>query len=349
MAAAADLILLTGATGFLGYKILVIALKAGSNVRCAVRSESKIPNILSAPFLKALNPSSDQLTWIVIPDMTAPGAYDKAVEGAKYVIHAASPIPSFGEEPLTAEMYEEFFVQAARKGTIGMLETARKAGTVKRVVITSSVVANIPFSYFLGMGDDQIFNAESRISEPEGSYNFEFEAYSASKTAALNAAEAWIEREKPNFDLISINAGWIFGKDELNTKVEDFKTGSNSVLLGMLLGGKSDIPYNSNSVLVDDVARLHVLALDPRIRGNQDFVAAAGDVDVFTWSDAVELVKKDFPEAVADRRLKTDGVQPTARVRIDAGKTENTFGFRMAGFEEQLVSLVKHYLAVSSA
>jgi nucleoside-diphosphate-sugar epimerase len=345
-----ELVVLTGATGFLGFKILTISLKAGYRVRCVVRSQSKIEKVLSAPSIKALNPSSDQLSWATVPDMTVPGAYDDAVQGAKYVIHAASPIPSFGDEAPTPEAYEEHFVQAARKGTVGILESIRKAGTIKRIVITSSAVAQIPFQYFLGRGDDEVFDAESRIPLASGPYSFEFEAYSASKTAALNESEAWVKDHKPNFDLISIIPGWIFGRDELSTTAEDFESGStNSVLLGVLKGSQSEIPYSGNAVLVDDVADLHVKALDSKIKGNQAFVACSDGVDGMIWEDGIDSIKKNFSEAVADGRLKTTGKQPTVKIRVNAKKTEDTFGIKFSGYEQQVNALVSQYLEVTKA
>jgi nucleoside-diphosphate-sugar epimerase len=345
---AKELVVLTGATGFLGFKILTVALKAGYRVRCVVRSQSKIENILSTPSIKALNPSNEQLSWVTVLDMTVPGAYDEAVQGATYVIHAASPIPSFGDEAPTPEAYETHFVQAARKGTIGMLESIRKAGGVKRIVITSSIVALVPFYYFLGEGDDKIFNADSRIPLAPGPYTLEFEAYSASKVAALNESEAWIKDSQPNFDLITIFPGWIFGRDELSTTAENFESGStNSVLLGILKGSQSEIPYLGNTVFLDDVADLHVKALEPNIEGNQAFVATSEGVDGIIWETGIDIIKKHFSEAIADGRLKTTGKQPTVTVRVDAKKTEDVFGIKLKGYEQQIQAVVRQYLEVT--
>ncbi|KAL6798098.1 NAD(P)-binding protein [Trichoderma sp. SZMC 28012] len=349
--AANNLIALTGSTGFLGFKVLVTALKAGYNVRIVVRSESKAGKVLNSPSIKALNPSKEKLSVVVVEDMEAPGAFDEAVKGATYVIHCASPIPTFGgEAPPTPEQYDEFFVQAARRSTIGLLESSRKAGTVKRIVITSSGVANTPFHYYLGQGDDKIFDADGRIPVDQGPYGFEFQAYSASKAAALNDSEAWVKDNKPGFDLISILPGWIFGADELATTVKDFESSStNSVLLNFLRGGQSDIPSNSNSVLVDDAAQIHVLALDPKIPGNQAFVAAGDGIDGMVWENGLKVIQESFPEAISQGILKTTGKQPTLTIRLDAKKTEETFGIKLAGFDEQVKSLVNQYLEVAKA
>ncbi|PNP55824.1 hypothetical protein THARTR1_04044 [Trichoderma harzianum] len=349
--AANNLIALTGSTGYLGFRVLVLALKAGYNVRIVVRSESKAKKVLNSPSIKALNPSQEKLSVAVVADMEAPGAFDEAVKGATYVIHCASPIPTFGgEAPPTPEEYDQFFVQAARRSTIGLLESSRKAGTIKRVVITSSIVANTPFHYYLGQGDDKIFDADFRIPVDQGPYGFEFQAYSASKAAALNESEAWVKENNPGFDLISILPGWIFGADELATTVKDFESSStNSVLLNFLRGGQSDVPSNSNSVHIDDAAQIHVLALDPKIPGNQAFVAAGDGLDGMVWENGLEVIKKSFPEAIAQGLLKTTGKQPTLTVRLDAKKTEETLGIKLIGFDEQVKSLVSQYLEVAKA
>ncbi|KAL7931549.1 NAD(P)-binding protein [Trichoderma chlorosporum] len=349
--AASNLVVLTGATGFLGFKVLTIALNAGYNVRLVVRSAAKANKVLNSPSVKALSPSQEKLSFVVVEDMEAPGAFDEAVKGATYVIHCASPIPTFGgEAPPTPEQYDEFFVQAARRSTLGLLESSRKAGTIKRIVITSSIVAITPFHYYLGQGDDKIFDANTRIAVDQGPYVAEFQAYSASKAAALNDSEAWVKANKPGFDLINILPGWIFGADELATTPKDFEFAStNSVLMGLLRGSQTDVPSNSNSVLVDDAAQIHVLALDPKIAGNQSFVAASDGLDGMVWEDAIKVVKENFQGAVAQGLLKTTGKQPTLVVRLDAKKTEDTFGIKFAGFDEQVKSLASQYVEVAQA
>ena len=123
MSTTTDHVLITGATGFLGYSVLVEALKKGYQVRIAVRSEAKANKVLDASAIKALNLSKDQLTWVVVPDMAAPGAYDEAVKGVKYIIHVASPIPTFGgPNPPPKDKYEDWFINPAIAGDVGILK-----------------------------------------------------------------------------------------------------------------------------------------------------------------------------------------------------------------------------------
>lgn len=333
-----DLVLLTGATGYLGYLTLIALLKEGYQVRAAIRSRSKAAKVEAAPSFKALSPTVE---WVVVPDMTASGAYDEAVKGVKYIVHVASPIPTFGEEPIPNDKLEEYFVATAPKGEIGILESARKADTVERIVVTSSVVAIVPFEYYLGQGDYSVeFGAEHRIPHAEGPYAFEFQAYSAGKAAALNAAEAWMKQHKPSFDMVSVIPGWIFGRDELTTDAESFKKGStNSVLLNLLLGLKNEVPYNGNIVQGEDVAKIQALALNPKIKGNQSYLAA---VD-FEWEDAIEMLKSGFSEQVKSGVFSTEGKQPTLAIKHPIKQTEEAFGFELASPVKIVSAVAKQY------
>jgi nucleoside-diphosphate-sugar epimerase len=338
-----DLVLLTGATGYLGYLTLIELIKTGYKVRAAVRSESKIAAVEATPSFKALQPSVE---WVIVPDMTADGAYDEAVKGVKYIIHVASPIPTLGAEPIPIEKLEEYFLQTAPKGELGMLESAHRSHTVQRIVITSSEVAIVPFEYFLGTGDYSVqFGPNSRIPDVKGPFDFEFQAYSAGKAAALNASETWMASHQPTFDVISVLPGWIFGRDELVTNVDNLRKGStNSVLLNILLGKKEEIPYNGNAVLGSDVAKVQVLALDPKIKGNQSFTTS---ID-FEWEDAIDVLKRSFPQEIKSGKLSTEGKQPTLPVKISSQRTEETFGFKFAPLEAMVDSVVQQYLELAA-
>lgn len=349
-----DLVLLTGATGFLGFRTLVDLLQSGYRVRAAVRSLAKAKKILSTPSLAALNinPDSDsRLSFVEVPEMTLPGAFDSAfVDGkVKYVVHVASPIPSFGDGTAPSqEDYETHFVAAAAAATRTILESAKSSGkgAVRRFVITSSIVAIVPFEYFLGAGSpaDRVFTNASRVPIAQGPFPFEFAAYSAGKTAALEASEKWIaDNQSAGFDLVSIFPGWIFGRDELVTSAGGFAAGStNSQLVAVLTGATNEVPYTGNSVLVDDVARAHVLALDAaKVPGNKGYSLMAKEM---TWEDAIDIARKQFPQAFEAGKLSADGKQPTIDLFFDFAESERVFGFKFAGFEEQVKALAGQYL-----
>lgn len=195
-----DLVLITGATGHLGFKVLRTALEAGYHVRAAVRSDQKITLLKSNEILKA-TPSFSNLSFIVVPDFLAPNAFDKAVENVKYIIHVASPIVTKLPEN---NDYDAHFVQPAVQGTLSIFESARKARKVERIVVTSSAVAILPLTA-MTQSDGLSYNASNRLPEIPPPFPNIRVAYVASKIAALNRAEAWITKEKPSFDVIHIH------------------------------------------------------------------------------------------------------------------------------------------------
>ena len=89
---ARDTVLITGATGHLGFHVLQYALDNGLAVRAAVRSQNKA-DILKSHITLQGREKEGQLDFVVVPDFGAPGAFDDAVKAVTYIIHCASPIP----------------------------------------------------------------------------------------------------------------------------------------------------------------------------------------------------------------------------------------------------------------
>jgi nucleoside-diphosphate-sugar epimerase len=210
----------------------------------------------------------------VVPDFLAPGAFDEAAKYTRYIIHVASPIITKLPE---SDDYEAHFVQPAVQGTLGVFESARKAGTVTRIVVTSSAVAILPL-LALVQSDGQTYSAQNRLPEIEPPFADGRVGYVASKIAALNRAEAWIEQKKPSFDVIHIHPSFIFGRDDLADSAEYFQTGTNKIPLNIALGVTSD-PQPNTWNDVGDTAKMHVLALDPKVPGNQSFLASSTGQD----------------------------------------------------------------------
>lgn len=282
---AGELVLLTGATGFVGFATLRSALKHGYKIRAAVRSEKKAETVRSNPTLKDI--SEDQLSFVVIPDFLADGAFDKAIKDVSYVLHIASPIPRpelTGNEDLTAE-----FVTPAIQATAGVFKSAQKAGTVKRIVITSSAAAIVPVTAFAG--SDEVWTPEHRADPvPEPYFNNVQVAYGTSKTLALKYAEDFIASEKPSFDAIHIHPVIVLGRDELALTAKDVDSGSNSYGIGAPLGRSAPEGFPVVVTHVEDVALAHVRALDPKVAGNQSFLlSSSGDEGYSVSFDRLEI------------------------------------------------------------
>lgn len=269
-----EVVLITGATGHLGFRTLRAALEHGYHVRAAVRSEQEATNLRSNPVLQNTRGYSN-LNFTIVPDFLVPKAFDEAARDVNSIVHVASPLVT--KAPASASDLETHFIQPAVRGTLAIFESARKTSTVRRIVVTSSVIAIQPLSAFASP-DPKVYTAENRLPEIEGPITNPGAAYAASKIAALNRAEAWLDAEKPPFDVIHIHPSFIFGRDDLAASTAEFQTGTNRIPLNVVLGSGGDaMPNNFNSV--DDTAEIHVRALDPAIQGGQSFIVSNSGMD----------------------------------------------------------------------
>ena len=76
----AKTVLVTGASGFIAAHVVNAFLERGYNVRGTVRSER------TATKVKKSHPKyRDQLSIAIVPDITAPHAFDEAVKGVEGV------------------------------------------------------------------------------------------------------------------------------------------------------------------------------------------------------------------------------------------------------------------------
>jgi uncharacterized protein YbjT (DUF2867 family) len=89
------LVLITGASGHLGFRVLVLALEAGYHVVSTIRKEDQAKKISEKPSVRF---HRDRLSFAVVKDIATPKAFEEAMEGVTHVIHVASPIASPGPE-----------------------------------------------------------------------------------------------------------------------------------------------------------------------------------------------------------------------------------------------------------
>ena len=332
------LLLLTGATGYIGYHVLLSALRSGWTVRAAVRSVSSAQSkLLSTPTLSS-NPSlAANLTFVSVPDILAPDAYASAVTGGvTHIIHCASPLASPHYKDFDTEI-----IQPAIKGTMEILRAAASAPSVQRVVITSSVVAN----RLLTTTPDIVTTAASRVPLPQGPFDGVFPAYAASKIAALNEAEAWIQREKPSFDVVHIHPGFVIGANELATSTQELGTGTAAAAIAHLVDpdGSRSGPKPGLAIDIRDVAEVHFAALDQgKVAGNRSYGATQGVV----WGDAFAVVERRFPEAVKAGVFR-DLEAPTIPAPWDASETERVFGMKFRSFEESVGSVAGQWVELA--
>lgn len=123
-------VLVTGATGFVGWHVAWRLIEKGHRVRALVRPGSRLRELEAEP---------------ACGDLRDAGSLARAVAGCELVFHVAADYRLWVRDP--AEMYASNVA-----GTRNLLEAARRAG-VERVVYTSTVGAiGIPAQ---GLGDEQ--------------------------------------------------------------------------------------------------------------------------------------------------------------------------------------------------
>jgi nucleoside-diphosphate-sugar epimerase len=333
------IVLLTGATGFIGLRILQGLLNGGYAVRAAVRSEQKGEWLFNRVEESGQCPAKD-LSTIVVPNFTAKNAFREAAYRASYIIHVASPITS-SDDPSD---WEHDFVETAIKGSTEILEAADHSKTVKRVIFTSSMVAMLPlFNLFKDPGD-RILDADSRSSNMKAPYPAKMMAYAAGKIAALNAAEAWIADHKTTFDIIHMCPSFVVGRDDTVTTAQELCKGSNWHPLSILLGTNYEIGKPALTCHIDDVVRCHVLGLEPTAPGNQCYLISIDGSDGTTWDDAKIIVQEKYTDAVHDGRILNNGHMPTVKTRLDVSKTEKVFSFKHKSYAEQIEEVTTQYL-----
>ena len=334
------LVLLTGSTGHIGYRTLIEALHAGYDVRAAIRRESSIAEINAT---KSIQPYLSSLSFITVEDITKDGAFDEAVRDVSYIVHIASPLARPSDDP------DKTIIQPAIYGTLSILSSALKQPSVRRVVITASQAAVTPLIAYTSQ-DQGIITPEWRVPSdtlPTEYPNY-FTAYSVSKILAYNHTVEFIEKEKPKFTVINIMPTLVIGKNELATTPQAVNGGSNEIAMNVLLGVQNPAGMAATTVHVDDVAKIHIAALDPKIEGNRNLGANCNGVDGIEWDSAIEIVKKHFPKAVESGIFPLGGSQKSNPLQFDATETEKVLGFKFKSFEEQIISLAGWYAEVSA-
>jgi nucleoside-diphosphate-sugar epimerase len=83
---------------------------------------------------------------LVEADLLQEGSFDDAVEGATYVFHTASPYKVSGITDPQKEL-----VDPALKGTLNVLSSVAKSKSVKRVVLTSSIVGECNAAIYIAL------------------------------------------------------------------------------------------------------------------------------------------------------------------------------------------------------
>src|SRR5262245_13754043 len=218
---AGDLLLVTGASGFVGSAIAIAARRAGYRVRVLVRAASPRGNI---------QPGDD----VVIGDIRDRASLANALRGVRYLIHAAADYRLWSRTPSE-------IITTNTEGTRCVMEEALRAG-VERIVYTSSVAT-------IALRDDTPADESSPLSEHDA-----IGAYKTSKVIAERLVEDMVKREQ--LPAVIVNPSTPIGPRD----VKPTPTGRIIVeaASGRM---PAFVDTGLNLVHVDDVAAGHLAAL----------------------------------------------------------------------------------------
>jgi nucleoside-diphosphate-sugar epimerase len=238
-------VLVTGGSGYLASWIIKMLLEEGINVNATVRDPSSIKKI---EHFKALSKASTGQLKLFKSELMDNGSFDEPMQDCELVIHTASPFFITGiKNP------EEELIRPAKEGTRNVLESAKRNPTVKRIVLTSSVVAIYGDNVDIELAKGGIFTEK----EWNVTSSADHQPYAYSKTIAEK--EAWaIAKEQNQWDLLTINPGWILGPSVSK------RTDSMSISTMIEFGDgtyKRGVPELWNGIVdVRDVAAAHIKA-----------------------------------------------------------------------------------------
>ncbi|MFL6089042.1 MAG: SDR family oxidoreductase [Aeromicrobium sp.] len=236
-------VLVTGASGYVASWIIRYLLEDGYNVRGTVRNPEKASGLEHLHALAEAHPG--KLT-LFKADLLDEGSYAEAMDGCELVIHTASPFLLGRVRDPEAQL-----VRPALEGTRNVLGSVNATPSVKRVVLTSSVVAI--------HGDNIDMKGRGPFTEADWNTtsSVDHQPYPYSKTVAERAAWDMAEAQD-RWDMVTIHPGLVIGP--ALTKVS--KSGSMTTMKAFidysLATGAPDLALGF--VDVRDVARAHILA-----------------------------------------------------------------------------------------
>jgi len=224
----------------------------------------------------------------------------------------------------------------------------KSAPSVKNVVITSSFAAIVNGSKGFWPGHAYSEDDWNPITQEEATEN-PMMGYRASKTFAEKAAWEFVEKEKPNFTVSTINPPMVFGPIVHALDSLDNMNTSNQRILSAAQGKfKDEIPPSGVHLWVDvrDVAEAHVAAFEKPDAANKRFFVTAG---YFSNKELCQIIKKNFPDF---KDLPSDstpggdypeGTPEKGLYTYNNKRSIDILGLKYKTFEQSIVDSVKSF------
>ncbi|CAK5267138.1 unnamed protein product [Mycena citricolor] len=332
-------VLVSGANGYIAVWVVRFFLEEGYSVRGTVRSADKGTHLV-----ELFKSYGDKLEVVVVPDITADGAFDEAVKGVDAIAHTASPFHFQVHEP--SEL-----IGPAVNGTLGILKSALKCGeNVRRVVVTAStatvLTANLPTQTVFSEKD---WN-ERAIEQVEklGVEASAGDKYCASKTLAERAAWNFMkEHPEAKFDLTVLNPPLVLGPDIQGvSSPSELNTSSKAMYRG--LTDPAALVDGAPFIDVRDIALAHVRAVQREEAGGERIIVVADKP--YTWQDCLDALPA---AAVASGKYQKGkpgtGKDVPQNILYDNSKGKRILGIKYHSLEEMTAATVEQQTAFTAS
>lgn len=340
-----DLVLVTGASGFIAGHVILQLLDKGYRVRGTLRSMDRADEV-RAWLTKARGgrDPNDALSFVAT-ELTSDSGWAEAMAGVRYVQHIASPIPP------GLPKHPDDLIVPAREGTLRVMRAAA-AAQVERVVQTSSTAA---VTYGHPDPDNMIFTEEN-WTDPN---HVDTVPYVQSKVIAERAAWDALPTLPRKLDWVAINPALVIGP------VLDKDASASIALISKLLEGSVPGLPRLGWPLVDvrDLADLHIRAMtDPKAPGER-FLGSGP----FMWMGDVAAVLKrrlgdrarkvptrKLPDwlvrivGMFDPELKGQLFELGHKRRASSAKAESMLGWTQRPIEDSIVDTAESLFAVGA-
>lgn len=315
-----DLVLVTGASGFVGSAVARIAQQKGFAVRVLVRASSPRKN------LEALDAD------IVVGDMRDVASMRAALRGVRYLFHVAADYRLWAPDPADIE-------RANLEGAEATMRAALHEG-VERIVYTSSVATLKVTSSGQSADETSPLTADQAIG-----------VYKRSKVLAERAVERMIANDR--LPAVIVNPSTPIGPRDVKP------TPTGRIIVEAALGKiPAFVDTGLNLVHVDDVAAGHFLALERGTVGERYILGGENlplqqmlaDIASLTGRKAPTLALPRWPlyplavgaEAVArftkrEPFVTVDGLRMSKnKMYFSSAKAERELGYRARPYREGL-------------
>ncbi|OJJ03359.1 hypothetical protein ASPVEDRAFT_732287 [Aspergillus versicolor CBS 583.65] len=326
------LVLITGATGFIGSHVVLLSLRAGYRVRLTIRKPE------GEAVVRARYPEfKNQIAIILIPDITVPDVLKPALDGVDHIFHLASPMPGAGSD------LQKDYIDPAVKGTESTLFSALEFPRIKSVIVVSSLLALTPpmslceKEVFVRGNTNDVIPIDLNPSLLEGSLGHGLK-YSVSKISAHQATRDFLANQNPHFTIATFHPSFVLGESLIQSAPEEID-GMNALFWNSLHSEKPIIP----NVWVDvrDVAEALVRALKTEILSGTEFILSA---PAGSWEEVGELVRRKFPSV----RCELKGPME-AGWTVDTETAERILGMQWRGQNEIVEAVLEQQLRLRGA